>query len=121
MKLDKKRGIFFSDTWRCIFILDPWFAGSSNQGVNKWRFLLQCLEDLDQGLRKMNSRLFVVRGQPADALPSLFKQWNINYLSFEEDPEPFGKVRDQNITAMCKENGIKVVTEKIHTLFDLEK
>ena len=69
----------------------------------------------------MNSRLFVVRGQPADALPSLFKQWNINYLSFEEDPEPFGKVRDQNITAMCKENGIKVVTEKSHTLFDLEK
>ena len=71
---------YFSDTWRCIFVLDPWFAGSSNQGVNKWRFLLQSLEDLDQGLRKVNSRLFVVRGQPADALPNLFKQWNTNYL-----------------------------------------
>ena len=115
-------GIFqFSDTWRCIFILDPWFAGSSNQGVNKWRFLLQCLEDLDQSLRKLNSRLYVVRGQPADALPKLFKQWNTTYLSFEEDPEPYGKVRDQNIMAMCKEMGIKVVTEKSHTLYDLNK
>ena len=70
---------------------------------------------------KVNSRLFVVRGQPADALPNLFKQWNINYLSFEEDPEPFGKVRDQNIISMCKASGIKVVVEKSHTLFDLER
>lgn len=116
-----RRAMNNSDTWRCIFILDPWFAGSSNQGVNKWRFLLQCLEDIDQGLRKLNSRLYVVRGQPADSLPNLFKQWNTTYLSFEEDPEPFGKIRDQNIMAMCKEMGIRVVTEKSHTLYDLNK
>ena len=38
-----------------------------------FRFLLQCLEDLDSSLRKLNSRLFVIRGQPADVLPTLFK------------------------------------------------
>jgi Deoxyribodipyrimidine photolyase len=38
-----------------------------------FRFLLQCLEDLDINLRKLNSRLFVIRGQPADILPKLFK------------------------------------------------
>ena len=27
-------------TFRCIFILDPYFAGSSNVGINKWRFVL---------------------------------------------------------------------------------
>lgn len=37
------------------------------------RFLLQCLEDLDANLRKLNSRLFVIRGQPADVFPRLFK------------------------------------------------
>ena len=31
------RAIKHCDTWRCVFILDPWFAGTSNQGVNKWR------------------------------------------------------------------------------------
>ena len=31
------RGIRRSETFRCIFILDPWFAGSSNVGTNKWR------------------------------------------------------------------------------------
>lgn len=38
-----------------------------------FRFLLQCLEDLDASLRKLNSRLFVIRGQPANVFPRLFK------------------------------------------------
>lgn len=25
-------------TLRCIFVIDPWFAGSSNVGINKWRY-----------------------------------------------------------------------------------
>lgn len=33
------RGIRRCETFRCIFILDPWFAGSSNVGTNKWRWL----------------------------------------------------------------------------------
>lgn len=37
------------------------------------RFLLQSLEDLDSSLRKLNSRLFVIRGQPTDVFPRLFK------------------------------------------------
>lgn len=27
-------------TLRCVFILDPWFAGSSNVGINKWRYTI---------------------------------------------------------------------------------
>lgn len=38
-----------------------------------FRFLLQSLEDLDSSLRKLNSRLFVIRGQPTDVFPRLFK------------------------------------------------
>ncbi|XP_049800681.1 cryptochrome-1-like isoform X5 [Schistocerca nitens] len=116
-----RAGLIGARTFRCIFILDPWFAGSSNVGINKWRFLLQCLEDLDSSLRKLNSRLFVIRGQPADALPKLFKQeWGTTNLTFEEDPEPFGKVRDQNIMAMCREMGISVISIASHTLYSLD-
>ncbi|XP_046987846.1 cryptochrome-1-like isoform X5 [Schistocerca americana] len=116
-----RAGLIGATTFRCIFILDPWFAGSSNVGINKWRFLLQCLEDLDSSLRKLNSRLFVIRGQPADALPKLFKQeWGTTNLTFEEDPEPFGKVRDQNIMAMCREMGISVISIASHTLYSLD-
>lgn len=69
----------------------------------------------------MNSRLFVIRGQPADALPKLFKEWGTTVLTFEEDPEPFGKVRDHNITALCNELGITVIQRVSHTLYHLEE
>lgn len=32
-----RAGLVGASTFRCIFILDPWFAGSSNVGINKWR------------------------------------------------------------------------------------
>jgi deoxyribodipyrimidine photolyase len=51
-------------------------------GINKWRFLLQCLDDLDQGLRRLQSRLYVVRGQPLDALPNLIKRTYFSHYLF---------------------------------------
>lgn len=110
-----------TSTYRCVYILDPWFAGSSQVGINKWRFLLQCLEDLDTSLRKLNSRLFVLRGQPTDLFPKIFKEWNITTLSFEEDPEPFGKERDGAIQMLAKEAGVEVIVKTSHTLYDLQK
>ncbi|XP_041974732.1 cryptochrome-1-like [Aricia agestis] len=115
-----REGLHHAATFRCVFIIDPWFASSSNVGINKWRFLLQCLEDLDNSLKKLNSRLFVVRGQPADALPKLFREWGTTFLTFEEDPEPYGRVRDQNITTKCQEVGISVVSRVSHTLYKLD-
>lgn len=141
-----REGICGATTVRCIFILDPWFAGSSNVGINKWRwvprtrqllfwfclffffaslllnrFLLQCLEDLDTSLRRLGLRLFVVRGQPANVFPKLFKEWGTTVLTFELDPEPYGRVRDQSIVTMAKEMGLEVVTKVSHTLYQLEK
>lgn len=86
-----------------------------------YRFLLQCLEDLDKNLRRLNSRLFVIRGQPAEKLPKLFKEWHTTCLTFEEDPEPFSRVRDHNITSLCKELNISVISCVSHTLYKLEK
>ena len=63
----------------------------------------------------------MVRGQPADILPQLFREWGTTYFSFEEDPEPYGQVRDKNIVAMCKELGVTVVRETSHTLYNLDK
>ncbi|OXB61171.1 hypothetical protein ASZ78_008455 [Callipepla squamata] len=106
---------------RCIYILDPWFAASSAVGINRWRFLLQSLEDLDNSLRKLNSRLFVVRGQPTDVFPRLFKEWGVTRLTFEYDSEPFGKERDAAIIKLAKEAGVEVVIENSHTLYDLDR
>lgn len=62
----------------------------------------------------------MIRGQPADALPKLFKEWGTTSLTFEEDPEPFGSVRDHNLTTLCQELGISVVQKVSHTLYHLQ-
>ena len=32
-----REALAMSASFRCIYILDPWFAGSSQAGINKWR------------------------------------------------------------------------------------
>ncbi|XP_069385014.1 cryptochrome-2 [Paralichthys olivaceus] len=110
-----------ADTARCVYILDPWFAGAANVGINRWRFLLESLEDLDNSLKKLNSRLFVIRGQPTDVFPRLFKEWNVTRLTFEYDPEPYGKERDAAIIKMAQEFGVETIVRKSHTLYNLDR
>lgn len=33
-----REGLAGASTFRCVFVLDPWFAGSTNVGINKWRW-----------------------------------------------------------------------------------
>nr|XP_040019145.1 cryptochrome-2 isoform X1 [Gasterosteus aculeatus aculeatus] len=110
-----------ADGARCVYILDPWFAGAANVGINRWRFLLEALEDLDSSLKKLKSRLFVIRGQPTDVFPRLFKEWEVTRLTFEYDPEPYGKERDGAIIKMAQEFGVETIVRNAHTLYDLDR
>ncbi|MGH0150499.1 UNVERIFIED_CONTAM: hypothetical protein FKN15_017807 [Acipenser sinensis] len=117
-----QRALEGANTVRCVYFLDPWFAaGTTDVGINKWRFLLESLQDLDTSLRKLNSRLFVVRGQPANIFPSLLKEWNVTRLTFEYDSEPFGKERDAAIVKMAQELGVEVAVKNSHTLYSLDR
>lgn len=107
-----------SDTLRVIYVLDTKVEHCSGIGPNLWRFLLQSLEDVDDSLRKLNSRLFVVRGQPADVFPRLFREWKTSLLTFEEDSEPFGRERDAAIRMLAQESGVEVAVRRSHTLYD---
>ena len=107
-----------SDTLRIIYILDTKVDQNIGIGANLWRFLLQSLEDVDDSLRQLNSRLFVVRGQPADVFPRLFREWNTSLLTFEEDSEPFGREKDAAIRLLAQESGVQVAIRRSHTLYD---
>ena len=108
-----------SDTLRIIYVLDTKVDQNIGIGANLWRFLLQCLEDVDDSLRRLNSRLFVVRGQPADVFPRLFREWNTSLLTFEEDSEPFGREKGcRQFRLLAKESGVQVAVRRSHTLYD---
>ncbi|TRY67619.1 hypothetical protein TCAL_02907 [Tigriopus californicus] len=106
---------------RPLFILDPHFVAHAHVGVNRWRFLQQSLQDLDDQLRARGSRLFVARGQPETILPELFKQWRVQWLTFEVDTEPYALKRDAQIEALAQEAGVVVDSRISHTLYSVHR
>ncbi|XP_041350836.1 cryptochrome-1-like [Gigantopelta aegis] len=48
-------------------------------------------------------------------------EWRITTLTFEEDPELYGKERDVAITSLTKEHDVETITRISHTLYDLQK
>ncbi|XP_058840095.1 cryptochrome-1-like [Topomyia yanbarensis] len=103
---------------RPVFILDPAIRKWLRIGANRWRFLQQSLEDLDKSLRKINSRLYVVRGDPTKVFPLLFQEWNACLLTYEYDIEPYAVKRDAMVQKFANEYHVEVLVEKSHTIFD---
>ncbi|XP_075906875.1 cryptochrome circadian regulator 5 [Nelusetta ayraudi] len=104
-----------------VFVLDPQLHNKSQYGVNRWRFLIGSLKDLDTSLRKLNSRLFVVRGKPEDVFPELFDNWKVTKLTYEYDTEPYSLSRDETVSALAKKHNVEVVYRVSHTLYNIER
>lgn len=104
-----------------MFILDPWFVQNARVGPNRWRFLVQTLLDLDNGFKKIGSRLFILKEKPLEIFEKLFNDWNVEKLTFETDNEPYSKERDELVTKLAEKHSVTVSTKVSHTLFDLEK
>ncbi|XP_042411116.1 (6-4)DNA photolyase-like isoform X1 [Zingiber officinale] len=112
-----------------VFVIDPRYLhpdssafslGSTRAGINRIRFLLECLSDLDSSLRRLGSRLLVLRGDsdPASAICRIVKEWKIRKLCFEYDTEPYGQELDRKVKDFASKHGIEVFCPVSHTLFN---
>ncbi|KAK1265502.1 (6-4)DNA photolyase [Acorus gramineus] len=111
-----------------VFVLDPRFLrpdpsapspGSARSGLNRIRFLLESLSDLDSSLRRLGSRLLVLKGDdPADVILKALKEWKIREICYEFDTEPYALAQDKRIKDFACTSGIKVFSPVSHTLFD---
>mmetsp|Transcript_18028 Transcript_18028/g.45096 ORF Transcript_18028/g.45096 Transcript_18028/m.45096 type:complete len:620 (+) Transcript_18028:220-2079(+) len=117
----------------CFFVLDPWFD-HSKVGVNRFRFLLESLHDLDSQLKKShNSRLLVIRGKPSEVIGRMVGgssspstnpntkaiNFKIDKLCFEFDSEPYAVKRDEEIEKLCLKAKVDCAKFSGHTLLDL--
>lgn len=101
-----------------IFVLDDWFADPAKICANRYQFLLECLTNLDENLRKVNSRLLVLRGKPGDVVPAVLRACSAQALYFERDTEPYAIARDKAVMAAAASGGVEVVVAHGHTLYD---
>lgn len=49
------------------------------------------------------------------------QEWKVTRLTFEYDPEPYGKERDGAIMKMAQEFGVETIVRNSHTLYNLDR
>lgn len=62
----------------------------------------------------------MVRGNPKETFPKLFKEWNVVMMTFENDIEPYSVERDANVLKLAKQQEVEIVQEFSHTVFNPE-
>ncbi|XP_028042985.1 cryptochrome-1 [Bombyx mandarina] len=104
---------------RPIYFLDPNIK--DKVGINRLRFLLQSLEDLDNNLKKLNTCLYVLRGKAVDLLPKLFDDWQVKYLTCQVDIDPEFVQQDEYIEDIAEKKGVFINKRVQHTVYDVHK
>ncbi|KAK5109186.1 hypothetical protein LTR62_007271 [Meristemomyces frigidus] len=103
-----------------IWAWDSHYVYHARVGVNRWQFLLDCMNDVSQSITKLNekSRLLVLREPAVTLLPKLLKAWKITHLVFEKDTDAYGRQRDERVIAAAEKLGVEVITRSGRTLWD---
>jgi len=101
-----------------LFIWDGETPVTKKCMYNKAQFLLECLEDLEDQLRNVGSRLHFISGNPVDVFRKLSKQVNIQKLCFDQDCEPIWLKRDNDVKEFCISQQIEVCENVGATLWN---
>ncbi|BBG99041.1 DNA photolyase family protein, partial [Prunus dulcis] len=111
-----------------VFVIDPHYMkpdpeafspGSSKAGLNRIQFLLESLRDLDLNLKRLGSRLLVLKGEPSEVLIRCLKEkWDVKKLCFEYDTEPYYQALDVKVKSYASTAGIEIYSPVSHTLFN---
>lgn len=102
---------------RPIYVLDPNIK--SKIGINRLRFLIQSLQDLDTNLRKLNSRLYILKGNPVELLPKFFDQWQVKFLTTQVDIDPEIVDQEEAVEKIAEEKDVFIVKRVQHTVYDV--
>jgi len=101
-----------------VYIVDPNSYQLLKCSVNRAKFLLECVSDLDKSLKECGSRLYVATGDPVEVLPTLWKEWNVTHMTHEADEtgEPYALQRDTEVHKIAKKEGVQVMSFESETL-----
>ena len=106
-----------------VWCWDSHYVYRARVGVNRWQFLLDCMNDVSASIKKLNkkSQLFVLREPAVTLLPKLLKAWKITHLVFEKDTDAYAKDRDAKVMQSAKEAGVEVIVKSGRTLWDSDE
>jgi deoxyribodipyrimidine photo-lyase len=92
-----------------VFCFDDGLLTGRHASGPRTQFLLECLADLDEGLRSRGSRLFVRRGDPARELVELARQTGAETVHVSADVSPFARTRQREVRQALAEAEVELV------------
>ena len=94
-----------------VFVLDPAILSAPGVAPARLWFLRDSLAELAERWREAGSRLLVARGDPAEVVPLLAEAIGAEVVAWNRDVEPYGRARDQRVSAALRARGLRVLVD----------
>lgn len=91
------------------FIFDPrQVERNSYKSPKAVAFMMSCLSDLDERLKKKGGRLYLFEGIADQVIAKIITENHIDLVTFNRDYTPFALKRDEKIKTCCQSHGVEV-------------
>lgn len=90
-----------------VYFLSAWKGGHAWTGAKRQHFLCGCLASLARNLESLGGRLVIRQGDAVSGLRDLVIESGATAIHFNADPDPFGKLMEARVRALCTELGIE--------------
>ncbi|ERN41077.1 deoxyribodipyrimidine photolyase [Rubidibacter lacunae KORDI 51-2] len=91
-----------------VFCLDPQILERDDIAPARVKYMLGCLQELQQSYKFSGSQLLVLHAPPVQAIPQLADALGARAVVWNSDVEPYARDRDECVRVALKEKGIAV-------------
>ena len=93
-----------------LFCLDENILTQDDIAPARVKYMIGCLDRLQQRYQELGSKLLIAKGKPDDIVPELAKDLAAKAVYWNMDVEPYAKKRDRKVEEALKEADITVAT-----------
>lgn len=101
-----------------VFIFDDAILEHLPKDDARVTFIYESLSKINEKLAEFGSSLLVKKGKTQDVWQQLITEFEVKALFFNKDYEPYAINRDQHITELLAQNGVKVQAFKDQVIFE---
>ena len=93
-----------------VFCFDPQLLKKDQVAPARIKYLLGCLQELQENYRHVGSDLLILNADPVTAIPNFAQTLNATGVFWNQDIEPYSRKRDRAVQSALEEQGITVQT-----------
>ncbi|MFN7728951.1 MAG: cryptochrome/photolyase family protein [Bdellovibrio sp.] len=103
-----------------VFFFDSQFLRREDFSHHRFALFLETLKELQNEMVSLGGELLVIDGLVQDAFPKLLASLKTKpaLVTWNRDYEPYARHRDQQMQALLQKDGLDVLTERDHLIFE---